>query len=152
MFSTRDGTDHKHLKAPVSGIFSLSSIRQLEPIIDECTDIFIDEMTKRSPKPVDFSTWLQWYAFDVIGSITFLARFGFMEQGKDVEGMIEKLDTGLTYVSTICFVPELHKYLLGNPKLMKILNFIPAVRAKDPFPTILNVRGKVPRLIEKAKI
>jgi hypothetical protein len=139
MFSTRDQADHKHLKQPVAGSFALSSIRQLEPLVDECTDIFIEEMAKRSPAPVDFSTWLQWYAFDVIGSITFLKRFGFMEQGKDVEHLIENLEGGLTYISTICFTPELHGWLLGNDTLMKFLSLIPAVRRKDPFQTVLRV-------------
>ena len=139
MFSTRDPADHRHLKQPVAGSFALSSIRNLEPLVDECTDIFIDAMTKRSPAPMDFGAWLQWYAFDVIGSITFLRRFGFMEQGKDVNDMIGNIEGGLGYLSVISYLPELHRWLLGNDTLMKGLNLIPAVRKKDPFPNILGV-------------
>jgi cytochrome P450 len=81
MFSTRDSAEHKHLKQPVAGSFALSSIRQLEPLVDECTDIFINEMAKRSPTPVDFSSWLQWYAFDVSGAITFLKGLALWSKG-----------------------------------------------------------------------
>jgi hypothetical protein len=62
-----------------------------------------------------------------------------MEQGRDVNNMIENIEGGLGYLSTICFTPELHHWLLGNDTLMKILNLIPAVRRKDPFPNILSV-------------
>ena len=143
MFSVRDPGDHRRLKQPVAGTFALSSMRQLEPLIDECTDVFIDAMAKRSPAPVDFGAWLQWYAFDVIGSITFLKRFGFMEQGKDVNNMIENIEGGLKYLSIISYLPELHPWILGNNTLMKILNLIPAIRKKDPFPNILRVSSLV---------
>ena len=88
----------------------------------------------------------------MIGSIAFLARFGSTERGNDVENMIERLETGLRYVSTICFLPELHKYLLGNPQLIKVLNCMPAVRAKDPFPTILKVRARLLDEIDSTKV
>ena len=107
--------------------------------MDECTDIFINAIAKRSPAPVDFGAWLQWYAFDVICSITFLKRFGSMEQGKDVNNMIENIEGGRAYISIISYLPELHPWILGNNTLMKILNLIPAIRKKDPFPNILGV-------------
>ncbi|KAL5366583.1 cytochrome P450 [Aspergillus floccosus] len=43
--------------------------------------------------PVDLHTWLQWYGCDVIGAITFQERFGFMEERKDVRGMIGAIFT-----------------------------------------------------------
>ena len=143
MFSVRDPADHRHLKQPVAGTFALSSMRQLEPLVDECTDIFIDAMAKQSPAPVDFGAWLQWYAFDVIGSITFLKRFGFMEQGKDVSSMIGNIGAGLVYLSAIAYLPELHPWLLGSDRLMKVLSIIPAIRKRDPFPNILGVSSQL---------
>lgn len=139
MFSTRDPVEHKHLKTPVAGAFALSTMRQLEPLVDECSDIFIDAMMKRSPAVIDLGTWVQYYAFDVIGAITFLKRFGFMEQGRDVNNMIGLIEDGLVFLSTISFIPGLHRWLLGNARLMKILHNFQAVRDKDPFPNILRV-------------
>lgn len=35
-------------------------------------------MRKHAGEAVDLSEWLQYYAFDVVGSMTFQHRFGFM--------------------------------------------------------------------------
>ncbi|KAL2835369.1 cytochrome P450 [Aspergillus pseudoustus] len=105
MFSTRDATRHKYLKSSVAQIFSMTNMRNFECYADECTQIFIDAMLDLEGTPVDFSHWLQWYAFDVIGSITFRRRFGFMEKRKDVNNMIAKIDTGLQYVKVLGQLP-----------------------------------------------
>ncbi|KAF5562345.1 hypothetical protein FNAPI_3241 [Fusarium napiforme] len=50
---------------------------------------------------LDLAHWLQWYAFDVIGSITFQRRFGFLERRHDVDEMISKINDGLELVKII---------------------------------------------------
>lgn len=86
MFSVRDPTEHQALRRPVAQKFSMSSIRSMEPLADECTGIFLAATDNLAGELVDLGTWLQWYAFDVIGAITFQRRFGFMEERKDVWG------------------------------------------------------------------
>ena len=80
MFSVRNNAHHQALRRPVAQKFSMSSMKSLEPFADECNDIFIRAMKTMEGEKVDLSTWLQWYAFDVISAITFHRRFGFMEQ------------------------------------------------------------------------
>ncbi|KAH6988450.1 cytochrome P450 [Ilyonectria destructans] len=101
LFSERDPQTHKALKSPVAQIFSMTNIRNFEPYADECTGIFMDAMRDLEGQAVDFAQWLQWYAFDVIGSITFQRRFGFMEQRQDIDDMIKKINDGLEYVKVI---------------------------------------------------
>lgn len=76
------------------------------------------------------------YAFDVMGQITFLQKFGFMEQGKDVNKIIEGTWTWMQYASTIGQVPELHKYLLGNATLG---GFLDKISDANPMPLIVKV-------------
>lgn len=139
MFSTQDPAYHKALKQPVASKFSMSSIKSFEPYVDQCTDIFIAKMYKRAGEVVDLSEWCQYYAFDVIGAITFQYRFGFMEQGNDVDGMMAAIWMGLTYAGIVGQMPELHPYLLGNARLVKLLasmGFMP----DNPFDKLVKVR------------
>lgn len=134
----QDPAYHKRLKESVAGKFSMTSIRTLEPYVDECTDIFLSEMRVRAGQAVDLSDWCQYYAFDVVGAITFQYRFGFMEQGKDVDGMMEGIWNILTYAGIIGQVPEFHPYLAGNQLLMKILERWGMLES-DPFPKLMQV-------------
>ncbi|KAG4422212.1 hypothetical protein IFR04_004592 [Cadophora malorum] len=72
------------------------------------------EDAARNNDVVDLSVWLQWYAFDAIGNITFQRKFGFMERKEDVDEMIEGIDLGLQYVKVIGQFPNLHPYIMGN--------------------------------------
>lgn len=121
MFTSRDPTYHKALKSPVAQLFSMTNMRNYETYADECTGIFIESMCKLQGQPVDLAIWLQWYAFDVIASITFQRRFGFMEDQKDVDSMISGLDAGLQYVKVVGQFPAWHAWLMGNRPLMKLL-------------------------------
>jgi hypothetical protein len=107
--------------------------------MDECSDIFLKTMRELSGSPIDLGVWLQWYAFDVIGAITFQQRFGFMEQRKDVRDMIAGLEFGLWYGSLVGQIPELHPWMLGNPVLNHVLATVPALNEFHPIPKFTNV-------------
>ncbi|GME36077.1 FAD binding domain protein [Neofusicoccum parvum] len=142
MFSTRSPAEHKHLKTAVASKFSLTSLRNMEPLVDECSDIFLDAMRDLAGKPVNLGEWLQWYAFDVIGAITFRQRFGFMEKRQDVENMISGIETGLWYGALVGQVPGLHGFLLGQQWVMRLLDRVPALRAVHPVPKITRVKAE----------
>ncbi|KAJ4502662.1 hypothetical protein HRR83_008960 [Exophiala dermatitidis] len=115
VFSVRDARHHKALKRPVANAYSMSTLVELEPMTDDCIDIFQTKLDSKQGKDIDFGEWLQWYAFDVITSVTFSNRIGFMEQEMDVQGIINAIEGRLAYNSVIGEAPVLHKYLLGNP-------------------------------------
>lgn len=141
MFTARDPARHKHLKQAVSNKYSLSALRGMEPQIDECNDLFVSKMERFSSdgQVVDLGEWLQWYAFDTIGTITFNRQFGFMDEEKDVDDIIAGIEMGLWYASIVGQVPELHPFLIGNNRLMKLLDNIPVVRAASPVPKVAKV-------------
>lgn len=118
----------------------MSSMVGLESLVDECAQLFIKKLQQMDNNPIDLGTWLQWYAFDVIGKITFSKEFGFMEQGKDVRDMISQIEKGLVYTSVIGQYPNLHKYLLlGNPFTLWLTNQIPPLASQNPLPVLIKV-------------
>lgn len=138
LFSTRDPAEHKYLKVPVSQMFSMSSIRQFEPMADECSAIFMSAMHELQGQVLDFGVWLQWYAFDVIAAMTFQARFGFMESRKDVQGMIGAIEKALMYGAMVGQVPSFHAWLLGNDFMLWLMKIL-APNTPNPVSYIINV-------------
>lgn len=71
-----------------------------EPLVDATTDVFLHETEKRFARTgeiCDFSRWLQFYAFDVIGQVSFSKRLGFLEQNEDVDGIVGAIAKILEY-------------------------------------------------------
>jgi cytochrome P450 len=141
-FSVRDETIHKAKKRPVANAFSMSTMRELEPMNDACSEILLRNMAERTGQDVDLGKWLHWYAFDVISSITFSNRLGFMEQEKDVGSIIEAIEGRLVYNSIVGQAPWLHKYLFGNPLVSYLANVIPAVAVMNSSKFIVSFAAK----------
>lgn len=139
LFTTRDPAHHKALKRPVAGKFSMTSIRTMEPLVDECSEIFVESMKDLEGQSLDLGAWLQFYAFDVIGMITFNRRFGFMEECKDILNMISSLEFGLKYAGIVGQVPYLHPWLVGNQSMMKAIGRIPFIQLPDPIRSFVEV-------------
>ncbi|OBT76525.1 hypothetical protein VF21_05439 [Pseudogymnoascus sp. 05NY08] len=124
MFTTRDPVLHKALKSAVAYKYSLSSMLQLEPLFDKCMPLFVAEMDKRAGLAIDFGSWCSWYSFDLTGLLSFQELFGFMEQAKDINGVIESSWSFMSYGTFVGQYPYLHKYLLGNPYVVQFLDSI----------------------------
>ena len=134
MFTVRSNEQHKAIKSPVAALFSMSGMRAYEPYVDECTEIFTSTMHEMKGQPFDLAIWLQWYAFDVIASITFQRRFGFMEEKKDIGGMIGGIDEGLSAIKILGQYPELD----GVAKMV-FRFFLGLTGRKDPLVGFLEV-------------
>lgn len=88
----------------------MSSLVQYEPFVDNTTKIFLDQTDKLyagNPEGCDFTRWLQFYAFDVIGEITYSKRHGFIENNEDVEGIVAYLSKLFLYVAPVSDSPPL---------------------------------------------
>lgn len=122
-FSERDEVVHRRKRRPVAAAYSMSTMKELEPMNDECSAILTAQLDALVGREVDLGDWLHWYAFDVITTIAFSNRLGFMEARGDVQGVIKALSTRLKYVTTVGQAPYLHRYLAGNPVLGKVARF-----------------------------
>lgn len=114
VFSVRSQSMHKTMKRPIANAYSMSYMIELEPAANACTEIFERKLQENQGAPIDLGTWLHWYAFDLITSITFSNRLGFMEKETDVDDIIDSLEGRLAYNSVVGQAPWLHNFLLGN--------------------------------------
>uniref|UniRef100_A0A8H7KBQ6 Cytochrome P450 n=1 Tax=Bionectria ochroleuca TaxID=29856 RepID=A0A8H7KBQ6_BIOOC len=124
MFTTRSPEEHKALKRPVAQKFSMTSIKTLEYLVDPCSEIFTASMKEMQGQVVDLGVWVQWYAFDVIGAITFSKRFGFMEYREDVKDVLSGIDLGLRLGGILGQVPMLNRFSLGSKTFRNVLSHL----------------------------
>jgi cytochrome P450 len=104
LFSTTDESYHANLRRSVNSAFSMSALVQYEPFVDEVTRVFLDQTDRlfaARHKVCNFAEWLQYYAFDVIGQITYSRRHGFVDRAEDVDGMIAYLGKLFSYVAPV---------------------------------------------------
>jgi hypothetical protein len=87
LFSTRDPEYHRVEKRKIGAAYSLPNLLQSEAAIDSCVNLFMDRLNEFASKneAVDLGAWLQYFAFDVVGEVTFASKLGFLEMGKDVD-------------------------------------------------------------------
>ncbi|KAH6977384.1 cytochrome P450 [Ilyonectria sp. MPI-CAGE-AT-0026] len=123
LFSTTDNDFHSQFRRCVNSAFSMSALVQYEPFVDNTTKLFLNQTEKLfvgKPGGCDFTTWLQYYAFDVIGEITYSKRHGFLEKNEDVEGIVGYLSKLFLYVAPVGQIPFLDLIFLKNPIYLKL--------------------------------
>lgn len=108
LFSTTNNDFHAQFRRSVNSAFAMSALVQYEPFVDNTTKLFLDQTEKLfagDPSGCDFTRWLQFYAFDVIGEITYSKRHGFLERNEDVEGIVAYLSKLFLYVAPVSRPP-----------------------------------------------
>ncbi|KAI3342373.1 putative benzoate 4-monooxygenase cytochrome P450 [Ustulina deusta] len=91
VFNTQDEVLHKHLKSPIAPLYSLTNTVTFEPLVDEvlvCLEEQLDKRFSGTGAPFNFGNYLQYFAFDVMGTLTFSKKYGFLEKGQDVHGIL----------------------------------------------------------------
>jgi hypothetical protein len=54
-----------------------------------------------SGKTCDIADWVSYFAWDLLGNLTWSNRMGFMENGKDIGGMINTAENVMRYFSVV---------------------------------------------------
>lgn len=110
IFSTRSNEFHRKYVRPIAKIYSLNSILTLEPLADKTTQTFCrrleQEFVDQKGKTCDLVQWLMFYAWDVVGEVTFDQPIGFLEKGSDIDGMLKTADEALDYFGTVSRRPN----------------------------------------------
>ncbi|KXL43926.1 hypothetical protein M433DRAFT_151346 [Acidomyces richmondensis BFW] len=107
LFAERDERIHGQQRRLVSRAYSMESLRDLEQYVDNAINVFLDNMSQRLGKVIDMGNWVQLFAFDVIGEITFSKRFGFMDAGED-DGSFGQISAALKSAAWIGQLPILY--------------------------------------------
>lgn len=110
LFSTRNEDYHAKYRRCVNSAFAMTSLVGYEPLVDSTTDVYIERTKELFLGPdaerCDFARWLQYYAFDVIGELTWSKRLGYIERNEDVDGIIVFLQTFLLYAAKVYWSPQ----------------------------------------------
>lgn len=118
LFSTRDEAYHARYRRCVNSAFAMSALVSYEPLVNDTVDVFIQKTKEYyvdSGSSCDMSQWLQYFAFDVIGGLTWSERLGFIERNGDVDGIIAFLSGFMTYAGIIGQMPFLDLLWKKNP-------------------------------------
>ena len=82
----------------------MSSLVSYEPLVESTLSVFLSQTEKlfeSQGSVCNFGRWLQYFAFDVIGELTWSKRIGFIERNEDVSGIIEFIASFLEYAGPV---------------------------------------------------
>lgn len=112
LFSDLNPHRHSVQRRKFSSFYSMSALITYEPFVNNCSSLLTSRLHSlaSSHQTIDLQHWLQCYAFDVIGEITFGSRFGFLDMGED-KGVFTAIDQRGSYSTFVGIFPWIHKYL-----------------------------------------
>lgn len=97
----------------------MSTLVSFEPYVDTTMRMFCEQLTSRfidaGSYNCDFGQWLQMFAFDVIGQLTFSKPLGFLESGTDVDNVMARLWGMFQQTSLASQMPWLDYVWTNNP-------------------------------------
>jgi len=109
VFTTQDEQQHKQLKNPIAPLYALSNVVTFEGFVDEVLGVLFQQLDERfvdSHDSFDLGDWIQYFAFDVMGTMTFSSRYGFLETGQDVDGMLQSIWSFMLTVAPVSSRPH----------------------------------------------
>ncbi|KAK4031758.1 cytochrome P450 [Parachaetomium inaequale] len=118
IFSELDQGQHARMKRPLAKFISLGHVLALEPHMDSVVNELIGYIDTRFVKPkktCNLGEWIAFYAWDLIGSVTFSKQMGYMEAEKDFDHTLAIADKALDYFAVVGQMPWLDYWLDKNP-------------------------------------
>lgn len=123
VFSETSNSQHALERRKLSNMYAMSSLVSYEPFVDKVNGEFMDALAghARAGRAFDLFSWMQFYAFDVIGEITLGRSFGLVEAGHDKDGLLHAVHvSSITYGSMVGLVPELNPWYIWLQNVLPI--------------------------------
>ncbi|RYC86291.1 hypothetical protein BFJ63_vAg10815 [Fusarium oxysporum f. sp. narcissi] len=113
LFADINAKRHNESRRRLQNLYSLSSLVSYESPVDDCNTLFVQKLQRfaSTGETINLTHWLQCYAFDAVDCITFSKRFGFLDEGQDIGGMIEANSQLLLYSTCAGIFPKSHQYI-----------------------------------------
>lgn len=113
LFTVRDMKKHGDERRKYQALYSMSSLVHYEPFVNDCLALFDQRMKEvaSAGKTINMAHWVQCYAFDVIAGLTYSNRFGFLDAGNDIDGLMAMLEDVLRYSTLLGIYAWLHPIL-----------------------------------------
>jgi Cytochrome P450 len=115
--SELDPIRHIHKMKNLASAFLTSSILKFEETVDEAI-MQLSNQIDDHPKPhavMDLSAWFLYFAFDVVGRMTFSKSFRLLEEGRDIGNSLAIGEFLERYLGVIGHPPLLNSLLMDNP-------------------------------------
>ncbi|EME78880.1 uncharacterized protein MYCFIDRAFT_205196 [Pseudocercospora fijiensis CIRAD86] len=107
LFSQRDPARHDQDRKKYNYAYTMSAMVSYEKYVDDCIELLGQRLVEQKDA-VDMAWWLHCFAFDVIGAITFSKRFGFLDAGDDVHGLIKTVHGNAFYATIFGIFHEVY--------------------------------------------
>jgi cytochrome P450 len=102
IINMQESSIHAHHRKITAVPYSFTNVKRMETLMDEQIQRWIDKLDAKfaaGKQQFDFSPWAVYMAYDVISSIAFGTPFGFVDQEKDVGGLIKSFHDGTFYLA-----------------------------------------------------
>ncbi|KAK6949096.1 hypothetical protein Daesc_009169 [Daldinia eschscholtzii] len=99
---------HAEQRKLVARAYSMDSITYLEPQVNSVLVLLVNRLREIRVQPIDLGYWIQLFAFDVIGAISFSKPFGYVESGDDA-GIFLRLRKALRSMGWVKHAPTFHR-------------------------------------------
>ncbi|KAH6685058.1 pisatin demethylase [Plectosphaerella plurivora] len=115
--------EHASIKKPIGRLYSPANALSIEAHVDKAISRFWEEIETRfidgsnADKPCTLEDWFLYFAWDVIGDITFSQPFGYMKHGCDFDGSLADSEMAMNYLAIVGQIPILDFVGAQNPLL-----------------------------------
>ena len=123
-----DAKRHARLRRPIAGAYSMATLLELEGVADNVISTMVRRLREKfvrgdddCDKTCPIDQWMAFFSFDFILQATFSKDFGFLNAGKDIDGLLSMLDLQFAYIGTVGTMPWIDKLLLKNPLLLMLI-------------------------------
>ncbi|KAH7254582.1 hypothetical protein MRS44_016745 [Fusarium solani] len=106
-FAATDVKVHRHLRSRVSGAYSMTAILAMEPLVQDVMDLNLRKLGEFADRDetVPLDRWANYFTFDTVGKLAMGGTIGFLEQGKDVDGIIQSIHDGFYLMANMGNMP-----------------------------------------------
>ena len=132
LMSQQSIPQHTEMLRNVSAGYTMSNVIKSESAIDEAIALLERglDVEIAANRPVEFSQWLHFATWDIVGIATFSSPFGFLREARDVGGSIKNSFVLAIYLTLMMNLLWLHSLLLSNP-VLRWLDIHPPILAFD---------------------
>ncbi|KAI1338948.1 cytochrome P450 [Xylariaceae sp. FL0016] len=152
LFSVRDSKVHAQMRRTVANAYSMSTIVQYEPRIDDTLSNLLT-ILKNEPRETNLGRWIMYYVYDVAGNMTYSQPLGYLKEKNDALRLVRQTRALHKYVTLTMPMPILHDifsfilrrikvdnklvfHRLSEQKVMERLQEVKAAKEKsDPHET-----------------
>ncbi|EUC43620.1 hypothetical protein COCMIDRAFT_100407 [Bipolaris oryzae ATCC 44560] len=109
LFNVRDTDAHQRKRKYLNPAFSARALSDFEPHMDNEMLAWKKRllgMVEGGSASIDFATWTNYLAFDIIGRFAFGSSFGFIQKGKDPYNLIATIDSRGEVLNSLGSLPS----------------------------------------------